>query len=245
MTVKHFLFLIAAFGFQPVSAGREKPGVPYNTLLTTLATVQEEIVNVHNNFRRHVTPSARNMLKMSWSEDAAQNARTLTSQCNPVDSYPPDRQIGENFCGENMFFASYPMSWSSVIEMWYNESKYFTYGKWKRLGKKTDHYTQVVWAISYLIGCGVTLCGERRSNRYLYICHYCHEGNDYKKNKPYKDGLPCADCPDACEDRLCTNPCPYADAIIICKKKIKKLGCNDKLVGQYCKASCLCTTEIK
>nr|XP_010587239.1 cysteine-rich secretory protein 1 [Loxodonta africana] len=203
MTMKHFLVLVAVAGFLPVSAIREKPEVPYKTLLTTLPAVQEEIVNVHNNFRRNVVPSARNMLKMNWSEDAAQNARTLSSQCNPVDSYPPDRRVGEIFCGENMFFASYPTSWSNIIEIWYNESQYFTYGTWDRRNKRTDHYTQVVWATSYLIGCGITLCGKGRSNTYLYICHYCHEGNDNSRIRPYKEGVPCEDCPDACEDKLC------------------------------------------
>jgi hypothetical protein len=36
----------------------------YNKLTTEPQAVQEEIVNIHNTFRRNVFPPARNMLKM-------------------------------------------------------------------------------------------------------------------------------------------------------------------------------------
>jgi len=38
--------------------------VPYDTLLTELEAVQEEIVTAHNILRRGVSPPASNMLKM-------------------------------------------------------------------------------------------------------------------------------------------------------------------------------------
>ncbi|XP_006860680.1 PREDICTED: cysteine-rich secretory protein 1 [Chrysochloris asiatica] len=236
MTMKHFLFWIAAADFLLVLAIRGKTWVPYKTLLTTLPDVQEEIVNVHNSFRRNVTPSASNMLKMSWNEDAAANARTLSSQCNPENSYIPDRRVGEKFCGENILFTYSSIPWSDVIGIWYDESQYFTYGILNRTNKRIDHYTQVVWATSYLIGCSVTLCHQRRSKRFLYICHYCHEGNLVHLLEPYKAGAPCSQCPDACEDKLCSKFYTFS---------LLKIGCSHVMVRTYCKASCLCTTEIK
>ena len=38
--------------------------VPYSAILTDLATVQDEIVSLHNSIRKTVVPEAGNMLKM-------------------------------------------------------------------------------------------------------------------------------------------------------------------------------------
>ncbi|KAG8511965.1 Cysteine-rich secretory protein 1, partial [Galemys pyrenaicus] len=197
-------------------------GVQYHTLLTELEAVQREIVTFHNTLRRNVVPPARNMLKMNWSEEAAQNARIWSNNCELKKSNALKRRITNTFCGENMYLTSYSISWSNVIGIWYNESKYFKYGDWASAGgdKKVEHYTQIVWATSYLIGCGITSCREKKSTQYLYVCHYCHEGNDPNKmNVPYKKGAPCEDCPEDCEDKLCTNPCPYYDEQSNCKAK--------------------------
>ncbi|XP_077018162.1 cysteine-rich secretory protein 1 [Tamandua tetradactyla] len=248
MDGKQVLLWAAAIGFLPVLVIRAKPGdsIPYRTLSTESAKVQEEIVSVHNSFRKKVIPQASNMLKMSWSEHAALNAKNLALQCDPTESNPLERRITSGFCGENLQWTSYPISWSDVIGLWYNESKYFTFGVWLPKDELTDHYTQVVWATSYLIGCSFSLCSRKKKTYYFYICHYCHEGNDPDTIiTPYNMGLPCGDCPDACEDRLCTNPCPYADEIINCKEQIKILGCSHQSVELLCKASCLCKTQVK
>ncbi|OWK13465.1 CRISP1 [Cervus elaphus hippelaphus] len=167
MTMKCFLFLAVAAGCLPVLIIKTRPAkVPYDTLFTELAAVQEEIVAVHNTLRRGVSPPASNMLKM------------------------------------------------------------------------------VVWATSYLIGCGVSSC--HKGIHYLYICHYCHEGNDpEKKNVPYNKGSPCGDCPNNCEDKLCTNPCIYYDEYNNCNTQTQHLGCKHLSVQRLCKASCMCQTEIK
>ncbi|XP_032319128.1 cysteine-rich secretory protein 1 [Camelus ferus] len=248
-TMKHVLLLAVAAGFLPVLMTRAKPAkVPYDTLRTELATVQKEIVTVHNSLRRGVFPPASNMLKMNWSEEAAQNARTLSKDCELVESNALKRRITNTFCGENMHLASYPISWSNVIRTWYSESKYFKYGAWMSMDDDTviEHYTQIVWATSYLVGCGLSPCRKRGSTQYLYVCHYCHEGNDPdKKNVPYNKGTPCGDCPNNCEDKLCTNPCLYYDEYINCKIQTQGLGCSHLSVQLLCKASCLCHTEIK
>ncbi|XP_024839494.1 cysteine-rich secretory protein 1 isoform X1 [Bos taurus] len=247
MTMKCFLFLAIAAGCLPVLIIKTKPAkVPYDTLLTELEAVQEEIVTAHNILRRGVSPPASNMLKMNWSEEAAQNARMLSKDCELVQSNALKRRITNTFCGENMHLTSYPISWSNVIRIWYSESKYFQYGEWTLTDDDvtTDHYTQVVWATSYLIGCGMSSC--HKGIHYLYICHYCHEGNDPdKKNVPYNKGSPCGDCPNNCEDKLCTNPCIYYDEYNNCNTQTQRLGCNHLSVQRLCKASCMCQTEIK
>uniref|UniRef100_A0A8C5T8U6 SCP domain-containing protein n=1 Tax=Malurus cyaneus samueli TaxID=2593467 RepID=A0A8C5T8U6_9PASS len=42
---------------------------------------QKEILEQHNEIRRSVIPTARNMLKMEWSNKAAKNAQKWADQC--------------------------------------------------------------------------------------------------------------------------------------------------------------------
>ncbi|XP_047415345.1 cysteine-rich secretory protein 1 isoform X3 [Sciurus carolinensis] len=248
IAMKYFLILaVAAAGFLPVLETKLFK-TQYTKLNTKSTAVQEEIVNTHNALRRRVVPPARNMLKMSWSEEAAGNAKILSKFCDWTDSNPLERRIKNTFCGENVYLGSKSVSWSHVIEIWYNESKNFVYGEWTSTDEdiRTDHYTQIIWASSYLIGCAVSLCHKQSVPQYLYICHYCHEGNNPDTiNVPYKKGTPCEDCPNNCEDRLCTNPCLYYDEHNNCEAKAKVLGCKHLSVKEFCKATCLCKTEIK
>lgn len=63
-----------------------------------------------------------------------------------------------------MHFGRYPYSWSKVVEMWYNESKYFTYGEWPSSddGFETSHYTQVIYNLSDTNISGY-ICGSKIS----------------------------------------------------------------------------------
>lgn len=63
--------------------------------------------------------------------------------CSEYD--PAHFLISDTFCGENMHMTTYPVSWSSVIGVWYSESKYFKYGIWPSADDdiSTDRYTQV------------------------------------------------------------------------------------------------------
>lgn len=62
----------------------------------------------------------------------------------------PFSLFSDTFCGENKHLTTYLTTWSNVIGIWYNESKYFTHGEWPSEDDDItiDHYTQVT--------CGVT-----------------------------------------------------------------------------------------
>lgn len=72
----------------------------------------------------------------------------------------PFSLLSDTFCGENVYLASYAMSWSNVIKIWYNESKYFEYGKWMSEddGQTVDHYTQVTCVLANRHIGSVTKC---------------------------------------------------------------------------------------
>ncbi|NXF49573.1 CRVP protein, partial [Oceanites oceanicus] len=176
----------------------------FDAVSTSKAVQQELIVDKHNTLRRGVKPTASNMLKMEWCPLAAKNAQKWANQCT-LNHSPADMRRTTVQCGENLFMSSAPFSWSDVIQAWYNEEKDFKYGTGaKTQGAVIGHYTQVVWYNSYQIGCGVAFCPNSKYE-YFYVCQYCPMGNLRSSiGTPYKKGEPCGDCPNACENGLCS-----------------------------------------
>ncbi|KAM8726406.1 cysteine-rich venom protein TEL1-like [Acanthopagrus schlegelii] len=164
-----------------------------------------EIVNKHNNLRRSVSPPASNMLKMSWSKELADNAQKWADKCTQGHSPRKIRQ-SKNF-GENLYMSSAPSNWDTVIQKWYDEVKYWKYGVGSTNKKKAvGHYTQVVWADSNKIGCGMATC-PNADYKYYAVCQYSPPGNSkfLYKQYPYKKGPSCSACRGSCENKLCTR----------------------------------------
>ncbi|CAL8392331.1 unnamed protein product [Arctogadus glacialis] len=160
---------------------------------------QEEIVEKHNALRRGVQPTASNMLKMTWSSEAAANAQRWADTCSMKHSTAAFRQISTGDCGENLAIASYKNSWTNSIQAWYNE---------------------------------------------VQDCVYCPAGN-YGFAVPYNSGPTCGDCPNDCDDKLCTNPCPHTDQYSNCADLAQQWGCGHTQVASSCPATCKCANLIK
>ncbi|XP_023964142.1 serotriflin-like [Chrysemys picta bellii] len=224
----------------------EKPALGFSALSRFNVDNQKVIVDKHNDLRRAVNPTARNMLKMVWNPEAANNAQRWADQCKMSISPSNERVVNGVFCGENILQATYPQSWSDAIQTWYNQVSNFKYGT----GAIKDNapiggYTQVVWYHSYQIGCAVAYCPQNKW-QYFYVCQYCPAGNNAANlSKPYKQGPACGDCPNACDRGLCTNPCKYMDKYTNCGTLKELFGCSHSMVKENCPASCKCTTEIK
>ncbi|KAM6207454.1 cysteine-rich venom protein TEL1-like [Sarcoramphus papa] len=195
-----FLCLTAVL---PLSTGEEPESL--NALSTSKAGQQKLIVDRHNALRRGVKPTASNMLKMEWCPQAATNAQKWANRCTLSHS-PGNMRRTTVQCGENLFMSSAPFPWPDVVQAWYDEEKDFKYGTGaKTQGAVIGHYTQVVWYNSYQIGCAVAFCRNSKY-KYFYVCQYCPMGNLRSSiQTPYKKGEPCGDCPNACENGLCTK----------------------------------------
>ncbi|XP_015266725.1 PREDICTED: cysteine-rich venom protein Cau1-like [Gekko japonicus] len=148
-------------------------------------------------------------------------------------------------CGETIFQSNQVTLWPDVIDFWMNGRAYFKYGTGATDPRKNIFaYTQIIWYNSHIIGCAVGHCPES-TFPFAYICHYCPGGNLMSKMaKPYKEGPSCGDCPKACEDKLCTNPCQYADTAFNCRDMKKVYSCKSKLLIDSCKATCKCKKKI-
>ncbi|XP_049975338.1 cysteine-rich secretory protein 1-like [Alexandromys fortis] len=214
-------------------------------LSTTRESTQEEIVNKHNELRGSVNPPGSDLLEMEWNSEAQANAQAWANQCPYDYSSQESRTIKNLRCGENIFMASYPASWSQAIQIWYDESKDFMFGSGPTTtGAVVRHYTQLVWNSSHQVGCGVAEC-PIHPVRYHYVCHYCPLGNlQNRLYTPYTEGKPCASCPNDCDNGLCTNRCYYEDKYSNCPELKASLSCEHELTKEGCKASCNCEDKI-
>uniref|UniRef100_A0A3B5B846 Serotriflin-like n=1 Tax=Stegastes partitus TaxID=144197 RepID=A0A3B5B846_9TELE len=207
----------------------------------TTSSEKNEIVNKHNALRRGVQPTARNMKKMSWNNEAAANAQKWANTCSMQHSPASSRQITSG-CGENLYMSSSKNTWTSAIQRWYDEVKDWRYGVGSVNGGVVGHFTQIVWATSNKIGCARAYCPNSKY-KYFYVCHYCPPGN-YNFTNPYKSGTSCADCRNSCDNKLCTNPCPSTDQYSNCPELKQQWDCSHKDVASWCPASCKCTSQI-
>ncbi|KAK1170318.1 cysteine-rich venom protein TEL1-like [Acipenser oxyrinchus oxyrinchus] len=213
-------------------------------ILTNDPNVQKTIVDKHNALRRVVTPPASNMLKMAWSAEAAVNAKTWANTCSMNHSPSDTRKISTSGCGENLYMSSNANSWDMAVQAWYDEVKDFKYGVGSTNGAVVGHYTQVVWYRSNKVGCAVAHCPGSKY-KYFYVCQYCPPGNVQNLlTTPYKAGPSCGDCPNACDNKLCTNPCSYSDMYSNCPALKATFGCGHPSVLAWCPASCKCANEI-
>uniref|UniRef100_H3C1H1 ShKT domain-containing protein n=1 Tax=Tetraodon nigroviridis TaxID=99883 RepID=H3C1H1_TETNG len=227
-----FFMCLSTAGLLDLSKG-------WTGICTENTTVQAEIADVHNAFRRAVQPAAADMLRMTYDQDVAAVAQAWLSKCLLRHGPPAARMLNGYELGENLFYSSSPYSWTQVISAWHGEVANFLYPNTSANGGSIGHYTQIVWNTAYKVGCGVALC----SNVYFYGCHYYRAGN-FKGWIPYTNGSSCASCPNNCEDKLCTNPCLVINHFLNCATLKAWFGCSNRLVSAWCPASCQCSTEI-
>ncbi|XP_053718233.1 GLIPR1-like protein 1 [Synchiropus splendidus] len=180
----------------------------------------EECVKEHNRARSAVSPPARDMLYMTWDEGLAITARAWARHCLfEHNIYLEDaRRVHPKFSsvGENLWAAFPPSQFSvrrAVNNSWVNEKIYYDYDKNNCRKEPCGHYTQVVWASSYKVGCAVQLCRDgvketsfAHQQGVIFVCNYATAGN-FDGEKPYESGEPaCSKCDGTCVDKLCRSP---------------------------------------
>ncbi|XP_061570647.1 GLIPR1-like protein 1 [Cololabis saira] len=173
-----------------------------------------ECLREHNKARSSVMPSANNMLHMTWDEGLAITARAWARRCIfDHNIYLKDaRRVHPTFSsvGENIWtISSQSFTPTRAIESWVNEKNHYNYQR-NTCTKVCGHYTQVVWASSYKVGCAAHLCPDGiqhfiSSEGLLFVCNYATAGN-MNNEKPYESpGAPCSGCEGTCVDSLCRS----------------------------------------
>ncbi|XP_049822156.1 cysteine-rich secretory protein 2-like isoform X2 [Aethina tumida] len=200
------------------------------------------------------------ILKDKWHKGAARAAQRWSEECMLLThDNTTGRFIREyGSCGQNIFIASHKVPWLFAIKTWWLEKDLFTFGKRNNL-TLVGHYTQMVWAATHEVGCGISKC-NRYGNvtgavYYNYVCNYCPIGNRPRRiGRPYRKGEPCKSCRKHCHHgKLCTNSCPFGDMWLNCKEMYKyNKGwlCytptpQGKERAKECGATCFCRGRIR
>jgi len=186
-----------------------------------------EIVAQHNRLRNEVAGGqtnqspAANMRVMQWDSELASIAQRWADQCKFDHDCSNCRNVGPGRAGSvgqsiGMSFHSQegePYNWESIINSWFNEIEMFPTNETSAIERyefdfNTGHYTQLVWARSDRVGCGVITYTSEDFERKLYVCNYGESGNFL--NEPiYTIGEGCSECPGRCSslyNSLCEAP---------------------------------------
>ncbi|CAI9730330.1 uncharacterized protein LOC115217114 isoform X4 [Octopus vulgaris] len=162
---------------------------------------KENILKLHNNYRKNVDPPACNMIKLYWDDDLAYVAQKWADNCEFDHDKGNKRRVPGKFSvGQNL--AQGHTDWEAAIKGWYSEVKDFQYGVNTQNTVAVGHYTQIVWASSTRIGCGYAKCSNIRT---FYVCNYGPAGNLIGKiGEPYKKCDTKATIKD-CKSSVCYN----------------------------------------
>ncbi|KAI0231054.1 Cysteine-rich secretory protein 2 [Lamellibrachia satsuma] len=122
------------------------------------------ILDLHNDLRATVMPPATYMQDMTWSDDIAQHAADW-AQCGEHFNQHREDDNNLNNYGENLFVLETSASYTASLEkkimiglnVWWNEKENYNFDDNSCIHDTCDHYKQMAWAESNVIGCGYAL----------------------------------------------------------------------------------------
>ncbi len=145
----------------------------------------EGITQAHNDARADVGVGP-----MVWDPDLALVAQTWAEKC--IDNENPIGLIDHNagrsdtypgYVGENIYGSSGGATGVAAAGLWIAEKPDYDYAtNTCAQGKVCGHYTQVVWAASVRLGCGIYTCPGVQYGSAV-VCNYSPGGNS--GGKPY------------------------------------------------------------
>ncbi|XP_043468877.1 venom allergen 5-like [Leptopilina heterotoma] len=158
------------------------------------ASQRNEVLTVHNNFRRQVAsggerrgnpgpqPRARHMPNMVWDEELAIIAQRWANQCrfgHDMCRTVPRFQVGQNVGSLRLVGTIPPNMITRLIQIWYNEVVLFDSRQVEsvRNFNFVKHYTQILWSTSVNIGCGYITNQQGNIITVTLVCNYGPAGN--------------------------------------------------------------------
>lgn len=140
------------------------------------------ITAAHNMVRANVSPAAATPIPdLVWDDALGDVAQAYADGC------VFEHSMGK--FGENLFASSGNTPPAEVVKSWADEVSSYDYAS-NGCSGVCGHYTQVVWADSRKLGCGVANCtenspfGSQFPTWQLWVCNYDPPGNFVGK-KPY------------------------------------------------------------
>jgi len=165
------------------------------------------VLEYHNKLRSKVAmgyttqPPASNMMELRWDNELAWVAQGLADTCKFGHDCNDCRSVSRFRVGQNLY-QSYktrtgPRDWKAAMDAWFHsEIGLFPTSSVYRyvFNHVTGHYSQMVWAKTTRVGCGLT---EYRLGKWiakLYVCNY-GEGGNVISAPVYSVGNACYSCP--------------------------------------------------
>jgi len=179
------------------------------------------ILSTHNELRQKVAkgeetrgtpgpqPGATNMYELRWNCELAEVAQRWAEQCQLGHDKGDDRKIcnQDYYVGQNAFMEWHwdaTPAWEKSVKNWYSEVDDMTEDLVGSFGNHPNgavigHYTQVVWAETYEVGCGgihfPSKIGETTYQQTkVYVCNY-GEGGNWRGSAVYEIGTAASNCP--------------------------------------------------
>jgi len=127
------------------------------------------------------------MLEMVWDDDLAAKAQAWADSCTFDHDSDASRSTTKfKDVGQNLDVALYSKKqtqadFTAFVKDWYDEVNLFNGAAAPTASYKdvdgTGHYTQVVWAKSYALGCGFKVYMDGGMYSYQLTCNYGAAGN--------------------------------------------------------------------
>ncbi|XP_028144858.1 venom allergen 3-like isoform X2 [Diabrotica virgifera virgifera] len=194
---------------------------------------KQYIVDLHNDIRNFVAsgetkgklgvlPPAANMMPLEWDEELAIIAQRWVDQCIPLNASRQHdlcrqtsryKYVGQNVASslvnkdEVTEFDIFILKWHQAAEN-VIPSDIKSFEGLYRGRKVIGHYSQMIWANSRAIGCGIAIYKAKLGDFYQekFICNYGPGGN--VAGQPiYIKGKPCSKCPNHKCDSSLNNLC--------------------------------------
>ena len=146
----------------------------------------DQILATHNDARRQVGVPG-----LGWSSDLADSAQSWaeTLVARGRSEHSPLELLDNGNIGENL--AAYRTTGRSgaytsavrAAQGWVDERLYYDYGANRCApGQICGHYTQIVWADTTEVGCGMARSADEQLE--VWVCHY-NPGGNFVGQRPY------------------------------------------------------------
>ena len=173
-----------------------RPPIEVNTVVppSDISSDAQQMLATHNQIRRQLS-----LPDLRWSNQmevyATEWALFLSNEANCDLFYRGSTglPLHKNGIGENLYKHAATtrvdgdrsvdnIDARDVVLEWARESVDYDYGSNEcGLGKSCDHYTQLVWRDSSVVGCGAASCPGKEQ---IWVCNYDPPGN-FSKQRPY------------------------------------------------------------
>ncbi|XP_076653426.1 venom allergen 5-like [Halictus rubicundus] len=159
---------------------------------------KQDILDTHNELRQFMAvrfqpgqPQAANMREMFWDDKLANDAQRFANLCPDAysgsehdDRFPVSQLMGKAWAKTEQPYGDKQM-WPIHIYKWFSLVHKYT-GIYK---SEVSPFIQVVWADTYLVGCGYSNYYSPKSG--YQKRHICNYGPGFKTDgKPYISGPP-------------------------------------------------------